>query len=360
MICQKLIVPTAILYGADAKNAVKQGIALPIAGGFSAFGMVKIIHRHHSDVEFMSLAELRDGDDVEIKKQLNNITAARRQVCGLEMSRPHIMGILNITPDSFSDGGSHANLLQLEQQIDEYIRLGVSILDIGGESTRPNAAYVKCDDEIARIAPVLELLSSKNICVSVDTRKAKVMEFALGAGADIVNDVSALEFRADEQTYGEDSGDSELLILKKKCPIILMHSQGTPKTMQDNPNYENILFEIYDYLQNRIQSLTDKGFDLAQIIVDPGIGFGKTAKHCLTILNHLCLFHSLGVPLLLGASRKSFMGQVDGQMDASKRLGGSLATAHIGLSAGVQWHRMHDIEQSVQQNQIVNAIYDIV
>lgn len=357
---EKLIIPIGFVYGADAQCAVKQGSALALAGGFAAFTQVKVIHRSDPDISFLDVGQLQNINDPEIELQLKNITAKRADFCGLDMSKPHIMAILNITPDSFSDGGRQDDLLQLEQQVDEYIKLGVSILDVGGESTRPNASYVTCAQEIERIAPVLEMLKQKQILISIDTRKAKVMEYALGAGAHIINDVSALEFRADIATYGEDSGDSESLLLQHKCPLILMHSQGTPQVMQNNPHYENMLFEIYDYLQARVDFLTNQNFDLSQIAVDPGIGFGKSAAHCLTILNNLSLFHSLGVALLLGASRKSFIGQIDGGMPAQKRLGGSLAAAHIGLNAGVQIHRMHDVQDSSQHFQVFSAIYSFI
>lgn len=360
MTYQKLIIPTAFIYGADAKLAIEQGIALPLAGGFAAFTMVRLILRNGADACFMSVAQLQDYDDAEVTQQLEGFAAVRADICGMSVAKPHIMGILNLTPDSFSDGGTHDDLAQLERQVDDYIELGVSILDIGGESTRPNAGYVSCEQEIARIKPVLDMLKSKNICISIDTRKAKVMEFALEHGADIINDVSALEFRADQQTYGEDSGDSEQVVLMSDCPVILMHSQGTPEIMQDNPCYENILFEIYDYLKRRIEDLVKQGIDKDRIIIDPGIGFGKSVEHNLTILNHLSLFHSLGVLVLVGASRKSFIGHVSGQSDAMKRLGGSLAAAHIAMNAGVQLHRMHDVDDSVQLLNTMSAIHQII
>lgn len=332
--------------------------ALSIAGGNVAFGMAKIINRLNDEISFMSVAELLGSDDVEIVAQLEAIMALRPSICGLDMSQQHIMGILNLTPDSFSDGGSHDDVDKLERQIDDYIKCGLSIVDIGGESTRPQANYVNCAQEIARIAPILSLLQTKNICVSVDTRKAKVMHYALAHGADIINDVSALEFRADVAQYGEDSGDSAQVVLKAQRPIILMHSQGPPETMQNDPHYENILFEIYDYLQMRIEDLVTQGFDKANIVIDPGIGFGKTVTHCLIIMNNLSLFHSLGVPLLVGSSRKSFIGAVAGEVDAGKRQAGSLAAMGVAENAAVQFHRVHDINAALQQMSIINSIHN--
>lgn len=352
----KLIIPAGFIYGDEAKLAMVQQQALPIAGGNVAFSLVKIISRLDDEIIFMSTAELLASDDAEIIAQVKAIAALRPGICGLDMSRPHIMGILNLTPDSFSDGGRHDDVAKLERQIDDYIKCGLSIVDIGGESTRPQASYVNCAQEIARIAPILTMLKTKNICVSVDTRKAKVMQFALAHGADIINDVAALEFRASVVQYGEDSGDSAQVVLKAQCPVILMHSQGTPETMQNDPHYENILFEIYDYLHLRIENLLNQGFDKTKIMIDPGIGFGKTVAHCLTIMNNLSLFHSLGVPVLVGSSRKSFIGAVAGEVDASKRQAGSLAAMGVAANAAVQLHRVHDIGASLQQMSIINSI----
>ncbi|MGL1919597.1 MAG: dihydropteroate synthase [Hyphomicrobiales bacterium] len=357
MTYSKLIIPVAFIYGDDAVEAVAQGQGLFWAGGKIAFTAAKIIYRGSAKLSFISTSDLLETSDDEFQQQLIDITAVRPNICGLSMATPHVMGILNITPDSFSDGGKQADLNVLEQNIDEYIRNGLTIVDIGAESTRPNASYVNCDAEIDRLKPVLKMLQAKNICISVDTRKAKVMQFAIENGAHIINDVSALEFRATDAQYGENSGNSEEIILKSGCPVILMHSQGTPEVMQDNPTYDDILFEIYDYLQGRIHSLVSKGLEPSKITIDPGIGFGKTARHCLEILNNLSLFHSLGVAVLLGASRKSFMLDIVNEPVAKNRLGGSLAAMNAGLLNGVHIHRMHDINHALQYIKISDAIY---
>lgn len=356
MTYSKLVIPNAFIYGGEAASMVAKGMALPLAGSDVAFGAAKIINRQNSKFNYMSAQELRGTGDVELVAQLKAISAPRQPICGLDMSKQHVMGILNLTPDSFSDGGQHDDVATLERHVDAYIKHGLSIVDLGGESTRPNAQYVSCEQEIKRIAPILSMLKTKNICISIDTRKAKVMDYALAHGADIINDVSALEFRADVVQHGEDSGNSEQAVLHAQCPIILMHSQGTPETMQDAPYYENILFEIFDYLQARIQHMVNLGLDKHKIMVDPGIGFGKTASHCLTIMNNLSLFHGLGVAVLVGSSRKSFIGAVVGEPDANQRLGGSLAAMAMAGDGAVQMHRMHDIEAALQQLNIVNSI----
>lgn len=357
MIYSKLLVPLAFVYKDAAKAAIKQQIALPLAGGAIAFSMVKIIYRDTSKSDYMTVSELKLSTDIELRAQLELIMKARFDICGLNMSKPHVMGILNITPDSFSDGGVHDSLPIMENKIDHYIEKGLSIIDIGGESTRPGADYVTCAEEIVRIKPILSMLKTKNICVSIDTRKARVMAYALEHGADMINDVSALEFRANIETHAEDSGDSEQVVVSVKCPVVLMHSQGTPDVMQNNPTYDNILFDIYDYLQNRIVTLTPNNYDLKNIIIDPGIGFGKTFEHNLMIIKNISVFHSLGVVIMVGASRKGFIGKVVSEIGVLNRLGGSLAISNLCHNYGIQISRMHDIEDAIQQNLMNHKIH---
>ncbi|MCJ8324370.1 MAG: dihydropteroate synthase [Rhizobiales bacterium] len=360
----KLIVPSGFLHGNLAHDAIANGLALPIGGSAVSgnavgFCMAHIHYRTHQQIELLSVAQLLTSDDNEIQRQIANIAKLRTPMGKLIFSPPQLMGILNVTPDSFSDGGKFNQLSKVKKQVEQWQKLGLSIVDIGGESTRPNAAYIACDLEIERIAPVLEALQEFDICISVDTRKAKVMEFALGHGADVINDVSALEFRASHAKYGEDSGDSVQVILRHNCPIILMHSQGSPEVMQNAPKYENILFEIYDYLQQRIESLVSKGFDICKIIIDPGIGFGKLLADNLMLINNISLFHSLGVPLLIGASRKSMIGQMSNNDGVERRLGGSLALAQMAQNAGVHINRVHDVEETLQQYRIVKQVNNI-
>lgn len=259
---------------------------------------------------------------------------------------PIIMGVVNVTPDSFSDGGKFINknnaidhgLMLLEQ--------GAHILDIGGESSRPGALAVDPEEEIARIIPVIKGLRDKAKYISVDTRNAKTMRAALDAGANIINDISAL------------THDSESInvVAEAKCPVILMHMQGAPDTMQENPNYNNVIEEIFAYHKSRIDILETNGIEKEKIMIDPGIGFGKTLEHNLLILRNIKEFHALGCVLLLGTSRKSFIAKLDDNAPAHLRLGGSLSSVLWGLEQGVQMFRVHDVQETVQAFKMWSSI----
>lgn len=253
---------------------------------------------------------------------------------------PMIMGVLNITPDSFSDGGQFDTADAAVAQAQAMVKQGAAILDIGGESTRPGAAFVPAGDEIARTVPVIKAIRAAGITtpISIDTRKAAVAQAALDAGANMLNDVSALSFDADMAAVAARAG----------VPICLMHAQGDPKSMQDAPQYDDVVLDVYDHLEARIAVAEAAGIKRDQIILDPGIGFGKTAAHNLELIKKLSLFHGLGCPLLLGVSRKGFIGAIGNQPQANRRGPGSLALALKGLIQGVQITRAHDIEMHAQ------------
>ncbi len=254
-------------------------------------------------------------------------------IAGVPLTRPQVMGILNVTPDSFSDGGDH---LAVETAMAAGLRMqaeGAAFIDIGGESTRPGAAEVPIDQEIARIAPVIAgLRAQSDVVISVDTRKAAVAEAALQAGANFVNDVSAFRFDPDLAD----------VVAKAGVPVCLMHSIGTPETMQDQASYRDVVAEVLAHLQDRITVAEAAGIAREQIVIDPGIGFGKTLEHNLDLIAGLHRFHALGCPVLLGASRKRFIGTIGHAPEAKDRLGGSLAVALEGVRQGVQILRVHD------------------
>ena len=264
---------------------------------------------------------------------------------GLSLDRPRIMGIVNATPDSFSDGGEAF-------ACDDAVRLGLQmcedgadIIDVGGESTRPGAAPVGLDEEIRRTAPVIERLVKAGALVSIDTRHALVMQAALDSGAKIVNDISALT--------GEGAVD---VVAKSSVAVVLMHMQGLPETMQDNPSYQDAPAQVIAYLKERIQVCEDGGIARNRIAVDPGIGFGKTVDHNLEILGRLNLYNDLAVPVLLGVSRKSFISAVAEEPNAQNRLPGSLAAALFAVEQGVKLLRVHDVPQTLQALNIWSAI----
>jgi len=271
---------------------------------------------------------------------VSELTEAEHAQFRNAVSAPQIMGILNTTPDSFSDGGKHNARQDAVAHGQELIDQGADILDIGGESTRPGAATVGIDEEIARTAPVISDLRTKGVTtpISIDTRKAAVAEAALEAGASIVNDVSGF-------TYDPDLA---ALCAERGVPVCAMHAQGDPQTMQDNPVYDDVLLDVYDFLAERIAVLEDAGIARDKIIADPGIGFGKTLDHNLALLSRISLFHSLGVPILLGASRKRFIGTIGNAPEASARAPGSVAVALAAIAQGVQIIRAHDVADHAQ------------
>lgn len=275
------------------------------------------------------------------------LSARRPDLCGLTLDRPRVMGILNVTPDSFSDGGDHAALNQAVARA-KVMSAECDIIDIGGESTRPSAIEVDVAEEIRRTAPVIQAIRDAGITtpISIDTRKARVAEAALDAGANIVNDVAAFEF------------DPELadVCAERDVPVCLMHAKGLPEDMQDNPRYEDVVGEVVEHLEARIDFAVSRGVDRARIITDPGIGFGKTLEHNITLLRHLSIFHDLGLPVLLGASRKRFIGAVGHAPEAKDRLGGSVAVALHGMAMGVHIVRVHDTRETQQAFQLALAL----
>lgn len=271
---------------------------------------------------------------------LSRLTAPRAPIAGMSLDRPRIMGILNATPDSFSDGGLYDVPEAALRHADKMLSGGADLLDIGGESTRPGAVTVPVADEIARTAPLISRLRESGVetVLSIDTRKADVARAALEAGADLINDVSAFGY------------DPQMLSLaaEKGVPCCLMHAQGSPETMQDAPAYDDPVADVYDYLEARLQAVEAAGIPRARVLVDPGIGFGKTLAHNLALLRGIAVFHGLGCGILLGASRKSFIGALTGTPVAADRVAGSVATALHAVARGVQVLRVHDVEETRQ------------
>ncbi|MEP1356220.1 MAG: dihydropteroate synthase [Tateyamaria sp.] len=271
---------------------------------------------------------------------VSEITDAERARFVGAADAPKLMGILNTTPDSFSDGGAFDTLEAGIAQGRALVSAGADILDIGGESTRPGASLVPGDVEIARTAPVIAGLRAAGIStpISIDTRKAPVAAAALDAGANIVNDVSGFTFDADLAP----------LCAARGAPVCVMHAQGEPQTMQQNPTYDDVLLDVYDALAARIDMLVSLGIPRDQITVDPGIGFGKTLDHNLAILQRISLLHGLGVSILLGASRKRFIGTLGNAPEAQDRAPGSVAVALAAIAQGVQIIRAHDVAEHTQ------------
>ncbi|MFT3689778.1 dihydropteroate synthase [Paenirhodobacter sp.] len=314
--------------------------ALPLAGGWCWFDAVEVLS-HDGPQGRIAARDL----PAEVRERL---TAPRADLAGLDFAAPRIMGILNLTPDSFSDGGNYVELPAALDQARAMMADGADILDLGGESTRPGAVEIPVAEEIARTAPAIIALRAEGaaIPISIDTRKAGVARAAVMAGAGVVNDVSAMEF----------DPDMAGVVAGVRAGLCLMHAQGDPATMQADPRYGNVLLEVYDYLEARIRVAARSGIPRARIMVDPGIGFGKTVAHNLTLLRGLSLFHGLGCPILLGVSRKRFIGSVGRAMLPAQRMPGTLAVTLAGVAQGVQVHRVHDVAEVAQGLRLWEAI----
>lgn len=278
---------------------------------------------------------------------LGRVSAPKSPLMGLNFERPRVMGVINVTPDSFSDGGLHGTAQRAVIHGMDLFRAGADLLDVGGESTRPGSDSTDVAEECARVLPVIEGLVAAGcpIPVSVDTRKAALMRSALVSGARMVNDVSALTH--DPEAAAAAAGAEA---------VCLMHARGDPKTMQDNPAYDDVLLDVYDFLAERVAAAGAAGIARERILIDPGVGFGKTLEHNLALIRRLSLLHGLGCVVLLGVSRKGFVGQLSGEPVPDRRVAGSIAAALAGLGQGVQMLRVHDVAETVQAVSVWQAL----
>ena len=315
--------------------------ALEVAGRVDLlFAAAELIERSSGAVRrrFVTAGELLDSGDEAVGQALQRLQQPRVPIAGLALDRPCVMGVVNVTPDSFSDGGRYlapeaaiAHGVQLETE-------GADILDIGGESTRPGSDPIDREEECRRVLPVIEGLAKQvRVPLSVDTRNAEVMRRAAQAGARIINDVSALAHDPQSLEIAAETG----------LPVVLMHAQGDPRTMQHNPTYADVALDVYDALEARVDACERAGIPRERLVVDPGIGFGKTLAHNLALLGSLTIFHGLGCAVLLGASRKSFIGKL-ATAPSGDRLPGSLSAALLGAAQGVQILRVHDVAATRQ------------
>ena len=324
-----------------------------LGGGPHRFHRIEIILRTNDHILAFAgpIDSLRgwaveDGCLEEIDTAIYRLTRRRGPLLGWSLGRPLVMGIVNVTPDSFSDGIDRSNQRAAISHAHSLIEAGADLLDIGGESTRPGSRSVSPAEEINRVVPVIEKSVGFGVPISVDTSKAVVMEAAVAAGASIVNDVTALT--GDPQSLG--------VVARAGVPVILMHMQGVPRNMQGDPKYDSAPLDVADYLGARIAACERAGVTANDLIVDPGIGFGKTDRHNLAILARLGLLHGLGVPVMLGASRKSLIGRLSRDEGPEDRLGGSLGIALSAVGQGVQLLRVHDVAETNQALALRHAI----
>ena len=334
-------------FGSQSKNLIKEKKTLPLNGNNQiSFDKIEIIRRNYK--KKISIKEINDLPNKLrkiIKSDLSRITK-KKKFKNLSLKKiPNIMGILNITPDSFSDGGKYYKDNLALNQLKHLFKSGADFVDIGGESTRPGSKPISSKVEWNRIKNILKKAGKKNF-ISLDTRKSEIMEKGINLGVRLINDISGLCF--DKNT---------IFILKKyKIPFVLQHSLGNPDVMQIKPKYENVLLDIYDFFDRKIKYLRKIGIKHNNIILDPGIGFGKNLKHNMTIIKNISIYHSLGFPILLGVSRKSFIKDISGFNDSNIRLGGTISSSIFALMQGVQILRVHDVNEIKQSIKVLKEL----
>jgi dihydropteroate synthase len=348
------IIPRSFVFENEAKSLIKKKIAIPIAGDYMAFinFEIKYNQKNLKDEKFIySVADINSWKNSYIPKEkilesLNIYNYKPKKFMGLSNKNIHIMGIVNVTSDSFSNQSS--KIISTSEAVNKALKMyeeGASIIDIGGESSRPGAMRLDEQEEQKRVIPVIKQLSKYNIPISCDTRNSSTMQIALDVGAKIINDISSL---SDKKAAG--------IIAKNKAGVILMHMKGQPNNMQKNPKYNNVSIEVLKFLKEKKQYAIQEGIEEKNILIDPGIGFGKNDNHNLKIFRDLPLFHSLRSHILVGASRKSMIGRLT-NTNMPERLPGSLSLAIASIEKGVKFIRVHDVKETKQALMMWNKIY---
>ena len=335
-------------YGAKSRALVKDKKSLPLNGiNEISFNQIEIISRKCKKIISLDkISKLPIKLKNKIKNEIKLIIKKKKNIKSLSFkSTSNIMGVLNITPDSFSDGGKYNKNATAKKHLDHLFESGAHIVDIGGESTRPGSKPVSSKVEWNRIKNILKKIDNKKL-ISLDTRKSDIMEKGIKSGVSLINDVSGLNY-----------DNSSVNILRKyKTPFVLQHSLGNPDVMQKNPKYKNVLLDIYDFFEEKIKFLRKNGITHNNIILDPGIGFGKNLKHNMTIIKNISIYHSLGLPILLGISRKKFIKDLSGKNDSSSRIGGTVSTSIFAMTQGVQVLRIHDVNEVNQSIKVFNEL----
>ncbi len=337
-------------YGSNSKTLVKKKITLPLNNNkFISFNQIEIFTRDKKNVQ-SKVINIKDIKKLPLtikKKILKDIKKITKKRNFLDKKSHILMGVLNMTPDSFSDGGKFNSYGKAIQRISNLKKAGADIIDIGGESTRPGSKIIPQKDELKRVQKVVEKFKKKftKTLLSIDTRKSLVMDYSIKKNIDIVNDISCFE-------YDLKSLNS---IKNKNLWKIIHHMQGTPQTMQINPKYNYVLLDIYDFFEKKIKKFSKDKYR-QKIILDPGIGFGKNLKHNLMILNKISIFHSLGFPILIGTSRKRFINQISCKYDTKERIGGTLSSIIFSFSQGIKIFRVHDVSEIKQGLLVFEAL----
>ena len=335
-------------YGKSSIELVNLKKTFPLRGNKQiSFNNIEIISRDSiKRIDLNSIKKLPQLKKKKIKKDIKTIIKKNRNFSNLNFKKnPNIMGVLNLTPDSFSDGGKfNKKKIGLKHAIDLF-EFGADIIDVGGESTRPGSKSISAKKEWGRIEKIIKKIS-KEIPLSLDTRKSYIMNKGIKLGIKLINDVSGLSY--DNKTIE--------VLKKSKSPFIIQHSQGIPENMQNKPKYKNELLDIYDFFEEKIKFLRSKGIKHNNIILDPGIGFGKNLKHNMNLIKNVSIFHTLGFPILLGLSRKRFIKELSGKNDTKERMGGTIASSLYSMMQGVQVLRTHDVNELIQSIKVFKQL----
>ena len=335
-------------YGSTSKEKIKKKLSLPLNGNnLISFDTIEIITRKYK--KKIHIREIKNQSN-KIKKKIKEdikLITRKKKFKGLNfLNFPILMGVINLTPDSFSDGGKYNKKNSGFYHARYLIKKGCEILDIGGESTRPGAKDVNKTIEWKRINKTLKKVRKLNKFISLDTRKSWIMEKGIKNKVNLINDVSGFDYDA-----------NTMYVLKKhKIPFVVHHMQGTPKNMQKNPKYKNVLLDIYDFFENKIKKMRFLGIKHNNIILDPGIGFGKNLKHNMILINNISIFHSIGFPIMLGVSRKRFIKDLSGNNDSKERLGGTISSSLHAMMQGIQILRVHDVNEVNQSIKVFKSL----
>jgi dihydropteroate synthase len=335
-------------YGKLSIKLVNQKETFPLRGNKEiSFNKIEIISRNSKKrIDLKDIKKCPQALKIKIENDIRTIIKKNKNFSNLNFKKnPNIMGVLNLTPDSFSDGGKfNKKKLGLKHAIDLF-EFGADIVDVGGESTRPGSKSISEKKEWNRIEKIIKKISKK-IPLSLDTRKADIMNKGIKLGVKLINDVSGLSY--DIKTIE--------VLKKSKSPFVIQHSQGTPENMQNNPKYNNELLDIYDFFEEKIKFLRTKGIKHNNIVLDPGIGFGKNLKHNMNLIRNISIFHTLGFPVLLGLSRKKFIKELSEKNDTKERIGGTIASSLYSMMQGVQVLRIHDVNELIQSIKIFKQL----
>ena len=329
-------------YGSNSKQLVRKKLTIPLCGNdLISFNQIEVFVKYKKKIKskFLDIKDIKKLPlflRKKVKKDLKKISKLRKIYNNKSFI---LMGVLNMTPDSFSDGGKFNSFNKALQRIKDMRDTGADIIDIGGESTRPGSKVIAAKNEFQRVKKIIEKFKKKfpKTLLSVDTRKSQIIDFSINCNVDIINDVSCFKF--DQNSFAS--------VKNKNIWKVIHHMQGTPQTMQKKPSYDHVLLDIYDFFEKEINKFKSDKFK-KKLILDPGIGFGKNLKHNLMILNKISIFHSLGFPILIGTSRKKFINQIAGIYDTNERIGGTLSSIIYSFSQGVRFFRIHNVKEVKQ------------